>query len=411
MLVHAYYPEDVRVAAEARAAIAAGFEVAVVALRRQDQQAEEWIDGARVIRLPIGRQRGAGKLTLIREYLSFTALAVVRTAAGSLRHRFDVVHVNNPPDFLVVASLVPRLLGAKVVFDVHDLSPDMFMMRFENPAGGIVDRALTFVERLAAHASDAVLTVHEPYRQELARRGIPLEKVSVVLNSLDEELLTTDTDPPAEAEGFRIVYHGTITPHYGVELLVEAAARSRGAIPGLRLELYGAGDALPGILERAHSLGLDPALTVAPRLLSRRDVLRAVKFASVGVIPNLPLRLNRFALPTKLFEYVALGIPAVVADLETIRAHFSENEVWFFEPGNPVSLAAALERVAADPDAAACRAAAARTRYETYRWQRYADVYTELLWRLAAQGRRGVAVQRPAGTTSAGPQTKGGCAG
>jgi len=244
-----------------------------------------------------------------------------------------------------------------------------------------------------------VLTVHEPYRQELARRGIPLEKVSVVLNSLDEELLTTDTDPPAEAEGFRIVYHGTITPHYGVELLVEATDRSRGATPGLRLELYGAGDALPGILERAHSLGLDPALTVAPRLLSRRDVLQAVKFASVGVIPNLPLRLNRFALPTKLFEYVALGIPAVVADQETIRAHFSENEVWFFEPGNPVSLAAALERVAADPDAAAGRAAAALTRYETYRWQRYADVYTELLWRLAAQRRRGVAVQRPAGTT------------
>jgi glycosyltransferase involved in cell wall biosynthesis len=394
MLLHAYYPEDGRVAAEARAAIAAGFEVAVVALRRQDQQTEEWIDGVHVIRLPIGRQWGAGKLTLLREYLSFTTLAIVRTAARSLRRRFDVVHVNNPPDFLVVASLVPRLLGAKVVFDVHDLSSDMFMMRFDNPAGGIVDRALMLVERLAAHASDAVLTVHEPYRQELARHGIPLEKVSVVLNSLDEELVTTDTEPPAEAEGFRIVYHGTITPHYGVELLVEAAARARGAIPDLRLELYGAGDALPGILERAHLLGLDSALAVAPRLLSRRDVLEAVRFATVGVIPNLPLRLNRFALPTKLFEYVALGIPAVVADLETIRAHFSENEVWFFEPGNPVSLAAALQRVAADPDAAARRAAAARARYEAYRWQRYADVYTELLWRLAAQRRRGVAVQR-----------------
>lgn len=394
MLVHAYYPEDVRVAAEARAAIAAGFEVAVVALRRNDQQAEEWIDGARVIRLPVGHQRGTGKLTLLREYLSFTALAIMRTAARSLRHRFDVVQVHNPPDFLVVASLVPRLLGAKVVFDVHDLSPDMFMMRFDNPAGGIVDRALTLVERLAAHASDAVLTVHEPYRQELARHGVPLEKVSVVLNSLDEELVTTDTDPPAEAEGFRIVYHGTITPHYGVELLVEAAARARGTIPDLRLELYGAGDALPGILERAHLLGLDSALTVAPHLLSRRDVLEAVKFASVGVIPNLPVPLNRFALPTKLFEYVALGIPAVVADLETIRAHFSEKEVWFFEPGNPVCLAAALERVAADPDAAVGRAAAARARYEMYRWRRYADVYTELLWRLAAQRRRGVAVQR-----------------
>lgn len=399
MLLHAYYPEDGRVVAEARAAIAAGFEVAVVALRRQDQQAEEWVDGVHVTRLPIGRQWGAGKVTLLREYLSFTTLAIMRTTARSLRRRFDVVHVNNPPDFLVFASLVPRLLGAKVVFDVHDLSSDMVMMRFGNPVGGILDRALIFVERLAARASDAVLTVHEPYRQELGRHGIPLEKVSVVLNSLDEELIPPETDPPAKAEGFRIVYHGTITPHYGVELLVEAAARARGAIPGFRLELYGAGDALPGILERAHLLGLDDALNVAPRFLSRRDVLEAVKFASVGVIPNLPLRLNRFALPTKLFEYVALGIPAVVADLETIRAHFSENELWFFEPGNPASLAAALERVAKDPDAAADRAAAARARYEAYRWQRSADVYTELLWRLATRPRRGVVVQRTVGTT------------
>lgn len=399
MLLHSYYPEDGRVAAEARAAIASGFEVAVIALRGQGQEAEEWIDGVRVIRLPVGHQHGTGKFALLGEYLSFTGLAILRAAARSVRHRFDVVHVNNPPDFLVLASLVPRLLGAKVVFDVHDLSSDMFMMRFDNPAGGIVDRALILVERLAAHASDAVLTVHEPYRQELGRHGIPLEKVSVVLNSLDEELVTTDTDPPREAEGFRVVYHGTITPHYGVEILVEAVARARRAIPGLRLELYGAGDALPGILERAHLLGLDSTLTAAPQLLSRRDVLQAVRFASAGVIPNLPLRLNRFALPTKLFEYVALGIPAVVADLETIRAHFSDNEVWFFEPGNPDSLAAALEQVAADPQAAASRVAAARARYEAYRWQRYADVYTQLLWRLATRRRRGVAVRRPAGTT------------
>jgi glycosyltransferase involved in cell wall biosynthesis len=240
------------------------------------------------------------------------------------------------------------------------------------------------------------VTVQEPYRQGLARHGIPIEKVSVWLNSLEEAWVTTDTAPPAAAEGFRVVYHGTITPHYGVELLVEAAARARTAIPGLSLEIYGAGDALPGVLERAHLLGLDDALSVAPRLLSRRDVLQAVKSASAGVIPNLPLRLNRFALPTKLFEYVALGIPAVVADLETIRAHFSDNEVWFFEPGDPLSLAAALERVATDPEAAAGRVAAARARYETYRWQRYADVYTELLWRLATQRRRGVAVRRPA---------------
>ena len=56
-------------------------------------------------------------------------------------------------------------------------------------------------------------------------------------------------------------------------------------------------------------------------------MLRAVQRRSVGVVPNLPTRLNRYALSTKLFEYVALGIPVVCADLPTIREHFSDDEV------------------------------------------------------------------------------------
>jgi glycosyltransferase involved in cell wall biosynthesis len=163
------------------------------------------------------------------------------------------------------------------------------------------------------------------------------------------------------------------------------------------LELYGTGDALPQVLERARNQALDGAFSVVSRL-PQREVLQAVRHASVGVIPNLPLRLNDFALPTKLFEYVALGIPAVVADLPTIRAHFSSNEVCFFDPGDASSLAAAIVQVATDPEAAAARVEAARTRYQAYRWQRNAAVYTELVWRLAERRRRGRLVHRVAGS-------------
>ena len=63
------------------------------------------------------------------------------------RRRFDVVHLHNPPDFLIVAALVPKLLGARVIFDVHDLSPEMFAMRFGDRAGArLADRVLRRVE-------------------------------------------------------------------------------------------------------------------------------------------------------------------------------------------------------------------------------------------------------------------------
>jgi glycosyltransferase involved in cell wall biosynthesis len=390
MVLHDYYPEETRVVSEARAAVAAGFEVDVLALRGSGEAAEEILEGVKVIRLPVEHRHGAAPFALLREYCSFAALATIDAARRSRRRRYDVVQVHNPPDFLVVAALLPRLAGSKLLFDVHDLTPDMFAMRFPSRAGTLADRALRLVERWSARVCDAVVTVHEPYRAELARHGIPSEKIAVVMNSLDESVLPSQ-GAPGRSDGFRIVYHGTVTPHYGVGLLVEAAALARPQIPELSIEIYGAGDAIPDVIERARVHGVEDLVTIVPRFLPQAEVLSAVWGASVGVAPNLPTRLNRFALPTKLLEYAAIGIPAVAADLPTIRGHFSDEEVCFFEPGDAASLARALESVAADPASAARRAEAARGRYESYRWEHSARTYTDLLHRLARRRRRGLA--------------------
>jgi glycosyltransferase involved in cell wall biosynthesis len=381
MLLHAHFPDEPRVAAEVGAAVAAGFDVDVVALRRPGEGAEAEVEGARLIRLPVEHRRGVGVASLVKEYLVFTALATVEAARRARRRRYDVVQVHNPPDFLMVAAVVPRLLGARVIFDVHDLSPDMFAMRFDNAPSGLRHRVLLLVERLAATFANEVLTVHEPYRQELASRGISERKITVVMNSLDERLMPA-APRVEERNGFRVVYHGTVTPHYGVGLVVEAAAEVRRRHPTLTVDVYGEGDAVPTIEARARQLGLDGVVHLHPAL-PQGEVLRAVQSASVGVVPNLPTRLNRFALSTKLLEYVALGIPVVSADLPTIRSHFSDDEVLFFEAGDAESLARALDTVASDPAAAARRAAAARSRYEAYRWEHNATTYVDLLRRCA----------------------------
>ncbi len=387
MLLHAHFPDEPRVAAEVRAAVAAGFEVDVVALRRQGEPAEGEAEGARLIRLPVRHRRGVGVLRLVKEYLAFTALATIAAARLSRRRRYDIVQVHNPPDFLVVAALVPKLLGARVVFDVHDLSPDMFTMRFENAPEGVAHRLLRLVERAAAAFADEVVTVHEPYKQELAGRGVPEDKITVVMNSLDERLMPDPATRQAKGDSFRVVYHGTVTPHYGVGLIVEAAAAVKTRHPDLVVDVYGEGDAVPAIAAQARQLGLEDVVHLNPAL-PQGEVLHAVQSASVGVVPNMPTRLNRFALSTKLLEYVALGIPVVSADLPTIRSHFSDDEILFFRAGDAGALATALGKVASDPAAAARRADAAKRRYEDYRWERNAAVYVDLMRRTTG-GRRG----------------------
>ena len=396
MVVHGNYPADPRVARETLAAVRAGFDVDVIAMREPGRPAQETVEGVAVHRVRISRHRGGGLLRFLGEYVAFTVLAALRVARLAWQRRPAVVQIHNPPDFLVAAALAPKALGARVVFDIHDLSSDMFAMRLGDSRGAqVAQKLLELVERVACRVADVVVTVHEPYREELARRGVDGDRILVVLNSLDEARLPETLSPPRR-DPFRIAYHGTVTPHYGLTVVLEAFALLPARLSAA-LQIVGTGDAVPELAARAEALGVSDRVELTGAV-PHDEVLQRIAGASVGVIPNLPSRLNRFALSTKLFEYVVLGIPAVVSDLPTLRRHFSAEEVVFFRAGDPEALAEAFTRVADDYDAALARAAAAHDRYrKSYDWAGQSRRYTRMLELLAA-GRSWTASAEPVGS-------------
>jgi glycosyltransferase involved in cell wall biosynthesis len=271
-----------------------------------------------------------------------------------------------------VTALIPRLLGSRVVLDIHDLSPHLFDARF----GGSrlarpVGRILRAVERSACAIADRVITVHDPYRDELAANGVPSRKIAVVMNAPTNEAV--DLARTAAANGqrsgsFVVAYHGTLTHWYGVDLLVEAIARLEDRIPELHGLILGEGDALSSVEALADRAGVASRIDFPDALVSHLEALCRVAGASCGVIPNRESRLNRFALSSKLLEYVSLGVPVVVSRLETLAAHFSPDEVTFFEPGNADALAEAIAWVSEHPAEAREKTERARQRAEAYSW-------------------------------------------
>ena len=388
MVVHARYPVgEPRVEREARAAVEAGYDVEVVCLRDPGEPARETIDGIAIRRLPIAHERGGGMKRMLVEYVGFTLLAGLRLALR--RRRPDVVHVHAPPDFLVATALGPRLRGASVVLDIHDLSPHMYMARFEpGLRTRLLTRALTLVERASCALAERVVTVHEPYARELVADGVPREKIAVVMNAADEAVIARAAGRAAAARNghpFTAAYHGTITSWYGVDLLVDALGRLNGRLPDSEALVLGGGDAVNDVRALAAQAGLGERVEVPGDYLPLEETLtRVASVADCGVIPNRPTTLNRFALSSKLFEYVALGIPAVVARLETLAAHFGDEHVTFFEPGDPDSLAQAIAWVADNPEEARAKAERARERAAEYSWRRNRERYLELLGELRA---------------------------
>jgi glycosyltransferase involved in cell wall biosynthesis len=372
MVVHAHYPlGEPRVEREARAAVQAGCSVDVICLGAPDERDSEVIDGVRITRLPVEHVRGAGAGQLVREYLGFAVRATRETLRLHRRHRIDVVHVHAPPDFLIVSAMLPRLRGSGVILDIHDLSPDMFDIRFGNRRlAGVIERGLRLVERAACGVADRVITVHDAYRTELSTHGVPLDRIEVVMNAVETEAVerAREAAPAADPDAFVLAYHGTLTHWYGVDLLVEAIARLEMRIPQIRALILGAGDALATAEDLARRLRVEDRIEFSRAYLPHDEALRLVAASNCGVIPNRPSRLNRFALSSKLLEYVALGVPVAVARLETLEAHFSPEEVTFFEPDDPASLAEAVAWVAGHPNEAREKASRALRRAEAYSW-------------------------------------------
>ena len=136
-----------------------------------------------------------------------------------------MIHANNIPDFLVFAAVIPKLFGAKVILDIHDPIPELFLLKKKssNPLSKIMYHLMVFTEKISAAFSDAVITVNSTVKSNLVKRGIPAEKVSVVRNLPDLTLFDHNqyAAKVASANGqFRLIFPGTIKPQYGLETAI-----------------------------------------------------------------------------------------------------------------------------------------------------------------------------------------------
>jgi glycosyltransferase involved in cell wall biosynthesis len=379
MVVHAYYPVgETRVQREAAALIEDGVDVDIICLRRPGERRREEVDGVNVYRLPVGRNRSLGVAYQLLEYLAFAVLAAVRLTRLHLRRRYRSVQVHNLPDFLVFSALVPKLTGSHILLDLHDLMPEFLADRLGGSMGHPLVRLVALQERISCAFADSVITVTEGWRQRLIERGVEPEKISVVMNVADPDLFTP-RDEEAPQDSFTIVYHGTLTHRYGVDLLVEAVARLRSRVPTARLLLLGDGDYRMQLESAVACLGLADVVEFSDEMLEVAELLPYLRRASVGVVPNRSSVFTDDLLPTKLLEYVALGIPVVVARTPMIRSYFDDDMVEFFTPGDADDLADRLAVLAESPERCQELARAARTFVESHPWESIAKSYVALV--------------------------------
>ncbi len=343
-------PSDRRVWDVCRALAAHGCQVLAVCPqgRADEQSLFEARDGIEVHRYPLRFAAGESAVDYAREYATAMWRSWRLVARLSAQRRFDAVHACNPPDFLLLAAWPARRRGARVLFDHHDLTPELLRMRFGERRRLLLRLAL-LVERASIAFADAVISTNQSYRQIAIKRGRKRpERVFVVRNGPD---LRAVPRVPADQELKRgrpllIGYVGVMAPQDGVDHALRALSLLTHR-QDWHAVFAGDGAARESLVELAGKLGLQERV----ELCGWRDdeqVARLLRTCDVCLAPEPSSPLNELSTMVKIAEYMGAGRPLVAYALHESRLTAGEAAL-YAKPNDVADFASRIEELLNDP--------------------------------------------------------------
>ncbi len=349
-------PFDRRVWRECTALREAGYRVAVIAPRHvlKNEPSREVVDDISLYRFtPV--QANGGLVSYVAEY----AVAVVKSfwliGVVLRRQGFDIVQICNPPDLLILAAFPYKLLGKKIIFDQHDLCPEIYQCQKGLPPErrNLVLGILRLCERLTYRLADAVLVVNESCRRVALTRGrVSPTKLFVVRNGPTAGSVREATPNGSLREGkpFLLVYVGMMGPQEGIDVLLRILRELRTSVgrDDFHVLIIGGGTVVEQMQRYATELGVRDVVTFAGQQ-DHEYALRGIASADVCLCPDPKTPLSDKCSLVKSIEYMSLGKPFVAFDLDEVR-FASGDAALYARPGDELHYAQLIDTLLNDPD-------------------------------------------------------------
>ena len=383
IVVQNVYDIDPRVRRKAEALVSAGFSVDVFALAPPSGAKRYVLDGVNVIALSLGKARGS----LVRyffEYFAFFVWISMIVPKHMIKRRYSVIDVNSLPDFLVFAPFVAKLMGATLILDLHEITPEFYMSKYGVKENSWIVKILKFQEWVSVAFADQVITINEPILELLVERGLKRSKATVVMNAVDEERFAANSKNvkhrSRESNLFVMMYHGTLTKIYGLDIAVSAFSQVHERMPGAELWILGAGPEQEVLRKMVEAADLGAKIRIVGQVPSR-EIPQWLDDCDVGLLPIRRDVFLDFAFPNKLPEFVISGKPVLISRLKAIRYYFPDSCLCFFEPNDAKSLGEQMVHMYLNRDMRTELPARAREAYEPIRWHVMKGRYLDLVGR------------------------------
>ena len=344
-------PFDRRVWMEATTLQKAGYEVSVICPMGKGYTADyEVIENIHIYRHPMPTEDGGSAFNYLKEY------GIAVTWEFRLAHRvwnergFDVVHICNPPDLLfLTAGWFKLLKGVQVIFDHHDLSPEMYIAKFDRR--DIFYYGLKMIERLTYATADRVISTNESHRNvALTRGGKKSDQVSIVRSAPDlTRFKPTEPNPRyRNNRQYLVGYMGVIGEPEGVDYLlrvIKFLVNEKGR-QDIHFMLIGDGPALESLKVLAKELKITDYVEFTG-FQTGDALLERLSSCDICVEPSPISEYNENCTMNKILEYMALGKPIVQFDLREGRRS-AEKASLYATPNDEIEFAERILELLAD---------------------------------------------------------------
>jgi glycosyltransferase involved in cell wall biosynthesis len=399
MLSYSFYRNDTRVQQYARALAERGDDVSVLALRRDGSPTEEIIEGVKVLGVQSRRRDERGPLAYLYRIVRFLIRSSTILNKQHRARPFDLIHVHSVPDFLVFAAAIPRLSGARVILDIHDILPEFYASKFKVSQSSLIFRLLKLIEKWSVAFAHHVIIANHLWYERLIARSAPREKCTPICNYPDLRYFFPHTRTRNDGK-FIMMYPGTLNWHQGLDVAVKAFAKIVDQAPSAEFHIYGEGPTKSMLVDLAQRLGLNGRIRFYG-FMPLRDIAPVMSQADLAVVPKRAESFGNEAVSTKILEFMALGVPVLQSRTKVGTYYDTESRVTFFESENVDDLARCMLLLIRDQQLRERLVANASEYVKENNWMVKKHVYLELVDSLTATGTRGEEKRLPTVVRSA----------
>lgn len=279
----------------------------------------EQVDG-----LDFYRTRESGgllaRLPVFGQWAVIRALTA-RLVEVAMAEKPDVIHAHSPALNGVAAVRAGRVLGVPVVYEVRGFWEDAAVSHGTSSEGGLRYRLGRAMETWVLKRADEVTCICEGIRQDLVRRGIPRDKITIVPNAVDASRFQPvgardgRLERELELEGKKVIaFIGSFYDYEGLDLLIGAMPELLPRRPDIRLLLVGGGPVAEDIKSQVAALGLQDKIIMTGRV-PYEEVEVYYSLTDILVYPRKSMRLTELVTPLKPLEAMAQKSMFIASDV------------------------------------------------------------------------------------------------